>query len=63
MRNVNFKIEKDELVIRVNLKEELGPSKSEKTMMIATTGGNADIGKDGVKFGLNVYKPIKPKTK
>ena len=61
MRNVKFHIKGDTLTIEINLKEELGPSKSEKTMMIATTGGNADIGKDGIKFGLNVYKPLKAK--
>lgn len=61
MQNVNFKIDKDILTITVNLKTELGPSKSQKTTMIATTGGNADVGKDGIKFGLNVYKPLKSK--
>lgn len=59
MQNVKFNIKGDTLTIEVNLKEELGTSKSGKTTMIATTGGNADIGKDGVKFGLNVYKPLK----
>lgn len=61
MQNVNFKVDKDVLTITINLKQELGPSKSQKTMMIATTGGNADIGKDGIKVGLNVYKPLTKK--
>lgn len=61
MQNVKFNIKGDTLTIEVNLKEELGASKSGKTTMIATTGGNAEIGKDGVKFGLNVYKPLKAK--
>jgi hypothetical protein len=55
VKNVTFKIEKDELVIRVGLKERHGRSSSGKTEIIATTSGNADIGKDGIKFGLNVF--------
>lgn len=61
MQNVQFKVDKDVLTITINLKEDLGPSKSGKTTMIATTGGNADIGRDGVKVGLNVYRPLKAK--
>lgn len=59
MQNVKFEIKGDKLMIEVNLKDEQGPSNSGKTTIIATTGGNADTGKDGIKFGLNVYKPIK----
>jgi hypothetical protein len=61
MKNVAFTIEKDTLVIRVNLKETQGKSKSEKNEIIGTTGGNVDVGKDGIKFGLNVYKPATAK--
>lgn len=61
MQNVKYEVKGEKLIIEVNLKEELGPSASGKTMMIATTSGNADIGKDGVKLGLNVYKPLKTK--
>lgn len=63
MQNVKYEVKGDKLIIEINLKEELGTSKSGKTTMIATTGGNADIGKDGVKFGLNVYKPLKAAKK
>lgn len=58
--NCTFKIEKDILTITVNLKERHGPSTSGKTEIIASSGGNTDIGKDGIKFGLNVFvKPAK----
>lgn len=50
-------------MIEVNLKEDHGPSGSGKSSIIGTTGGNVDIGKDGIKFGLNVYKPLKPGKK
>lgn len=61
MQNVNFKVDKDILTITVNLKESHGASGSGKSEIIGTTGGNCDIGKDGIKFGLNVYKPLKAK--
>lgn len=48
-------------MIRVNLKESHGQSASGKSEIIGSTGGNVDIGKDGIKFGLNVYKPTKKK--
>ena len=54
MVNVKFKMEKDELIIRVNLKEEHGRSKSGKTIIIASTQGNIAV--DGGTMGLNVYK-------
>ncbi len=62
MENVEYKIEKNKLVITVDLSKRLGPSKSGKTEMIATTKGNTTLGTaDGIKFGLNVYAPSKAK--
>jgi|HubBroStandDraft_2_1064218.scaffolds.fasta_scaffold07674_7 hypothetical protein len=55
MQNVKFEVVKDELVIRINLKERNGLSGSGKNEIIASTGGNVDIGKDGIKLGLNCY--------
>lgn len=58
--NVEVKVEKNKMTITVDLSKDLGPSKSGKTQMIATTNGNMDIeGKPGLKFGLNVYGPPK----
>lgn len=60
MQNVEFKVEKNKLVITVDLTKRFGPSKSGKTEIVATSGGNADTGHEGVKFGLNVFaKPPK----
>lgn len=56
--NCSFKVEKDKLIITVNLKERHGPSTSGKTVMIASSAGNVDVGVDGIKFGLNVF--VKP---
>ena len=58
MENVEMKVEGNVLVIRVKLDADLGPSKSGKTTMIATTGGNQPVpGSTKATFiGLNVYK-------
>jgi hypothetical protein len=58
MYNVKAIIEGNELVIRVNLKEKGRESASGKSMVIASTEGNADVG-NGMKLGLNLYKPKK----
>lgn len=55
MQNINMKVEKDVLTITINLKERNGMSQSQKNEIIASTGGNVDIGKDGIKLGLNCY--------
>lgn len=59
MQNVTFRVEGEKkakkLVIEVDLTQRFGPSKSGKTEIIASTGGNADTGHEGIKFGLNVF--------
>jgi hypothetical protein len=58
-KNIEYKVEKDKLVITVDLKKEFGVSKSGKNTIIASSEGNVAIdGADGVKIGLNVYKPV-----
>ena len=64
MQNVELKVTKNKLTIEIDLSKELGPSKSGKTILIASTEGNASVpGAESVKIGLNVYKanPDKPK--
>ena len=57
MQNVDMKIEGSKLVITVDLSKDFGPSKSGKTIIIATTGGNVSLpGNEAVKVGLNIYK-------
>ncbi len=63
MQNVEYKIEKNKLVITVDLSKRLGPSKSGKTNIIATTAGNVAVGNEGVKLGLNVYIPVSAESK
>jgi hypothetical protein len=47
-------VEGSTLTIVIDLSNDAGPSKSGKSLVIATTSGNVDIG-NGVKLGLNVY--------
>lgn len=56
MKNMTMQVQGDELVIRVNLKERLGASKSGKTVIVATSEGNQELpGFPEIKVGLNVY--------
>jgi len=58
MKNVEITIVGQILNIKVDLTAETIPSKSGKTLIIASTEGNvrAIAGSD-IKVGLNVYKP------
>lgn len=59
-KNVDMKVDRkaNTLVITIDLKKEFGKSKSDKNVIIATTEGNTTVeGADGVKIGLNVYRP------
>jgi len=61
MRNVEMKTDGDKLTIIVDLSKNLGRSKSGKSLIIASTDGNAAVEtKHGqVKVGLNVYTSAK----
>jgi len=50
------RVEKDKLIITVNLKNDMGLSKSGKSKMIASTGGNQRVPGTDVVMGLNVYR-------
>lgn len=58
MTNVKTKIDKNILTLTIDLSREYGPSKSGKTIVIATTSGNIKLAHEsGAVLGLNVYKP------
>ncbi len=62
MKNVEFKVEDDKLVIIVDLKQEFGLSSSGKSITVASTEGNISVPqREDIKIGLNVYKP-RPKN-
>ena len=54
MTNIKTEIKGDQLIIRVDLKEDHGPSKSGKTIIIATSHGFNNIEENGHKFGLSL---------
>lgn len=57
MKNVEMKRDKDTLTITVDLSQDFGPSKSGKTIVIASTLGNVSVpGDEKTKIGLNIYK-------
>ena len=58
MKNVEMTIEGNQiLTIRIDLTKRLGPSKSKKTIVIATTEGNQPLpSKPRIKVGVNVYE-------
>jgi hypothetical protein len=43
MQNVAMRVDGDKLVIEVDLSKEIGPSSSGKTILIASTEGNANV--------------------
>jgi len=57
-KNVEMDVNGDSLTVKVDLSKELGPSKSGKTTMIATTEGNQLVYGREEKIGLNVYRKI-----
>ena len=56
MKNVELKVEGDILTITVDLTQTFGPSSSRKTIIVASTEGNATVPGREEMIGLNVYK-------
>ena len=54
MKNVEIKMNKNIMTITVDTSKQFGPSKSGKTLIIASTEGNQTT--DGITVGLNVYR-------
>ncbi len=55
-KNVAMELTGDILTITVDLSQDLGPSKSGKTNLVASTGGNQLVLGRSEKLGLNVYR-------
>lgn len=54
VRNVRMAFEGEDLVIRIDLSQRLGPSASGKTTIVASTGGSVAVG-NGIFLGLNAW--------
>jgi len=60
MKNIEMSLDGQILTMKVDLSKDFGPSKSGKSITIATTEGNISVpGAEDVKIGLNVYKSRK----
>jgi len=60
-RNVEFSVEGDVLTIVIDLSAATEESKSGKTLIVASTGGNKQMG--SVIVGLNAYRYADKKKK
>lgn len=59
MRNIEMKVNGNKLVVEIDLSKGFGPSKSGKTVIVASTDGPVGIPAEQfgkIKIGINVYK-------
>lgn len=65
MQNIDIKTEKKKLIITIDLSQEIGVSKSGKSMNIATTGGSHKFLYEDtmINLGINCYKAVPPAKK
>jgi ABC-type uncharacterized transport system YnjBCD ATPase subunit len=57
MKNVEVRVEGNRLLIEVDLTQNLGPSASGKSTLIATTAGNKPVpGRHKTMMGLTVFE-------
>jgi len=53
-KNIEYEISGSKLTLTVDLSKDFGPSASGKTIIIASSQGNKEVG--DVRVGLNIYK-------
>lgn len=58
VKNIKGEIEGDILTLTIDLTKDFGLSGSKKSTILATTSGNQPIGRDSIKLGLNLFKPV-----
>jgi len=58
-QNVQAELKDGKLIITIDTTQELGSSRSGKSLMVATTGGNQKVTtpEGTISIGLNAYKP------
>jgi hypothetical protein len=56
MKNIELSLRGDIMTITIDLSQEFGPSKSGKTIIIASSQGNKTVPGREEKIGLNVYR-------
>jgi len=56
MKNMEMTVEGNTLIIKVDLSKDFGPSKSGKTIIVASSEGNVPVPEREEKIGLNIYR-------
>jgi len=56
MKNIEMTVDGEILIIKVDLSKDFGPSKSGKTIIVASTEGNVSVPERDEKIGLNIYR-------
>ena len=56
MKNIEMTIEGETLTIKVDLSKDFGPSKSGKTIIVASSEGNVFVPEREEKIRLNIYR-------
>jgi hypothetical protein len=51
--NIAYELDGNNLVLKIDLSKRGAPTKSDKNIMVASTGGASNVG--GVKVSLNAY--------
>lgn len=58
MQNIEMELNGSVLTIKIDLSVECGPSSTGKSIKVASTSGNVPLGVDGIKIGVNAFKPL-----
>lgn len=59
MTNIKMDVKDDKLIMEIDLTKTFGPSKSGKTIIVASTHGNVTVPENpNIKIGLNVYTKV-----
>lgn len=62
MKNIAVSIKEKKLTLVIDLSKKGAPSKSGKSNVIASTGGNIEVtGHPDVKLGLNIFQYVSKK--
>jgi len=60
MQNVTMKRDKDKLVIEIDLSKEFGLSATGKTVIVASTRGNAPVPEsEDTMIGINCFRRVR----
>ena len=59
MTNINTTLNGNILTLTIDISKAGAPSASGKSIVIATTSGNAAVAGTDLKLGLNLYRPAR----